>query len=122
MALLGRLLLDPRQIPLIAPRLQPADFYGEGNRDIYQAMLRLSQSSRVVDVTTLTAELGDGELVDHLAREVGPGHHAPVDEYVTIIADSVFRRKVIGTLDGVIRRAYEPDRDRGALWRTYRMP
>jgi replicative DNA helicase len=114
-ALLGRLLLEPRHIPLVAPRLQPADFFGEGSREIYEAMLRLSQASRVVDVTTLAAELGGSDLVESLAREVGPGHHAPVDEYVTIIADSAFRRKVIGTLDGVIRRAYEPDRDRGTL-------
>jgi replicative DNA helicase len=114
-ALLGRLLLDPRQITLVAGKLQAVDFLSDGNREIYEAMLSLSQASRVVDVTTLSAELGDPDLVNNLAREVGPGHHAPVEEYVSIIRDSAFRRRVIGTLDGVIRRAYDPERDRASL-------
>lgn len=114
-ALLGRLLLEPRQIPLVAPKLEPSDFYGEGNRRIYAAMVGLSQASRVVDVTTLSAELGDRELVADLAREIGPGHHAPIEEYVEIVLDAAFRRKVVGTLDGVMRRALSQDTDRGAL-------
>jgi replicative DNA helicase len=68
-ALLGRLLLEPRQIILVAPKLQAADFLDEGNRQVYQAMMDLAQDSRVIDVTTLTAELQDGRLDENLAGE-----------------------------------------------------
>ena len=58
-AVLACVLLDPARITEVAASLEPADFAGEANRTIYEAMLRLHSAGKPVDATLLVGELRD---------------------------------------------------------------
>jgi replicative DNA helicase len=107
-ALVARLLVDPDQLPVLAGKLHPEDFYVTQWRQAYEAMQRLSGAGRAIDITTLQDALQDrsGELGQRIA-EVGSSFRAPVDEYAGLIRRDAFRRRLIGALDHVIQRAYE---------------
>lgn len=99
-ALINRLLLDPRQLPLVASRLQPEDIGSSAERNAYRAMLRLQSENRPIDIVTLKAELEDPEELDTLF-ELTVAHHGPVDEYVDIILGAATRRRILGELEKV---------------------
>lgn len=98
-ALVGRLLLEPKLIPLVSGNLKPDDFGVEAYGDYYRGMVQLSSEGRPVDLVTLRAVL-DAEIdIDPL--ELTIGHRGPVEEYAAMIRAAGERRKVIAELDYV---------------------
>ena len=55
-AVLAVLLLDPGRIAEVGRALEPADFAGEANHIIYEAMLRLHSAGKPIDVTLVVGE------------------------------------------------------------------
>ena len=56
-AVLGALLLEPDAWPRVHARLSPNDFYKEGHRAIFAAMVRLVASGSGLDLVTLSEAL-----------------------------------------------------------------
>lgn len=105
-ALVARLLVDPAQLPVLAGRLDPEDFYVGSWRKAYSAMQKLSATHKVVDIEALRAAIGDD--ADELARRLGEitaAHRAPVEEYAAMVKDFAFRRRLISILSGFVRKA-----------------
>ena len=107
-ALVARLLVDPDQLPILAGKLHPEDFFVVQWRQAYEAMQRLSASGHAIDITTLQDALGErSEELGQRIAEVGSAFRAPVEEYAGLIRRDAFRRRLIGALDHVIQRTYE---------------
>ena len=107
-SLVARLLLDPDQIGLIAGDLLPADFFVEAYRDAYSAMLSLVQQGKPVDVVSLGDSMG--EPVDVL--DLTSAHHAPIEEYVSIIKRKAYQRRMIQKGQALIEAADDGDIER----------
>ena len=110
-ALLARLLVDPAQIAVLSGTLHAEDFYVEAYRNAYRAMQALTSRAMAVDLTTLQRELGSAAPIE--IATLTSAHRAPVEDYARIIGRDAFRRRLIGALDGVMRKAYvEEDRQK----------
>lgn len=99
-ALIGRLLLDPRQLPIVAGTLQPEDFGAEVYGDYFRGMLRLQAEGKPIDILTLKQAL-DGDTIEIDPLELTSGHHGPVEEYAEIIRNASRRRILIRELEHV---------------------
>lgn len=55
-AILGALLFSPEDLPEIARRLRPADFYDRQHRDVFATMLALSEAAKPVSVESVRLE------------------------------------------------------------------
>jgi len=56
-AVLGCVLIEPTVLPRAIEILQPEDFYKDGHRKVYAAMLRLFERSEPADILTVAEEL-----------------------------------------------------------------
>lgn len=106
-ALIARLLIDPKQIPLLADRLAPEDFGDADARAAYSAMKRLAETHTPIDISTINNEAG--RTLDIDVRAVTMGHTAPVEEYANLVANAAWRRRFISTLENSAARAYIED-------------
>lgn len=104
-SLVGRLLLDPRKIPIISARLAPEDFYGGAYRKMYREMVRLAEEGVTVDAVTLGESMG--EEIDVL--EITAGKHGPVEGYADIIKRRARERAVLRVTDRIALAAQEGD-------------
>jgi primary replicative DNA helicase (EC 3.6.1.-) len=68
-SVLGALFLDPGAIYKVARFLRPEDFYLEGHRLIYEAMLNLEEEGRPVDLISVTNWLSDQGVLE---KSAGP--------------------------------------------------
>lgn len=114
-ALVARLLVDPAQLPVLAASLDPNDFYSATWRKAYTGMQMLSRDRRSVDVVSLKALIGDAaDDVSRAVADVTASYRAPLEEYADMIRGYAFRRRLIGSLETVVGKAYATD-DREAL-------
>lgn len=109
-ALVARLLVDPAQLPVIAGLVEPSDFYSPTWRKAYAGMQLLSNERRAVDIVSLQALAGPE--VRELGEKVGEltaGYRAPLEEYASMVRGYAFRRRLIGSLETVVSKAYTLD-------------
>lgn len=101
-ACLGSVLIDSGVLDRIAEVLTgPDDFYREAHREIYAAMLRLSERNFNIDLLTVSHELRDlGKLdgiggpayLDSMVTQVRTSAH--VDSYASIVAQRATERRL----------------------------
>lgn len=109
-AVLAAVLLDPRQLALVAGRLTDRDFYAEKHQLIFRAMLELQLASTEIDLRTLQARLEQRaqlEAIGGLSYLAGLDVDLPdigrVEAYVEIVKERSLRRRLI-TACGQITR------------------
>ena len=68
-AVLGAILLEPVMIPRAIELLAPDEFYKEGHRKIYAAMVRLFERSEPADVLTVAEELKRAGELDEVGGQ-----------------------------------------------------
>ncbi len=92
MSVLGGVLLENEALNRALEHLTTSDFYREGHRKIFAALLSLADKSEPADLVTLTAELkARGELDD-----VGGGDYlATLVDYVPTAANIVYYCKLV---------------------------
>jgi replicative DNA helicase len=101
-AVLAAVLLDPRQLALVAGRLQESDFFTERHQLIYRAMLDLQGENGAIDLRTVQAKLeqrGQFESTGGVAYLAGLDVDLPdigrVEAYVEIVKERSLRRRLI---------------------------
>lgn len=101
-ATLGALLLDEDAISTAIQYLRPDDFYSNGNRRVYKAILHLFNQGRKADIITVIEQLKqEGEL----DKAGGPAYvasltsvvptSANVDYYAKLVQDCSVRRSLL---------------------------
>jgi len=102
MSLLGAVLIDEETLADISEHVKPKDFYDKRHGLIYDAMMRLYEKRKPVDLLTLTEELkkkndietiGGSAYLTELTNYVPTAAHA--EAYAELVAQKAIRRRLI---------------------------
>ena len=102
MSLLGAVLIDEETLADISEHVKPHDFYDKRHGLIYDAMMRLYEKHKPVDLLTLTEELkkkndietiGGSAYLTELTNYVPTAAHA--EAYAELVAQKAIRRRLI---------------------------
>ena len=113
-SILGAILLDNFAYNQAAESLRPDDFSLDSHRRIYSRMMELSETSRPIDLITLTEELGRHKEVEAVGGVAyitsltdGVPRRPNIEHYVRIVKDKAMLRGLIHAANGAIARALE---------------
>lgn len=117
-AILGGILLDPQAYERVADKLTPHAFYIAAHRDIYQAMVRLTEKGKPTDLLAVISWLTDKDL---LARIGGKNKLASliehtvsavnIDALASLVAEKYKRRQLIKAGNEIAQLGYETETD-----------
>jgi replicative DNA helicase len=102
MSLLGAVLIDEETLADISEHVKPKDFYDKRHGLIYDAMMRLFEKHKPVDLLTLTEELkkkndietiGGSAYLTELTNYVPTAAHA--EAYAELVEQKAIRRRLI---------------------------
>lgn len=117
-AVLGALLIDNSAFSTVGDLLRPESFYVEAHQKIFEAIRALHNKHKVIDILTVTNELkvmgylemvGGAFAVASLSGRVASAAH--VEFHARIVAEKFILRELIRVSTGVIKDAYEGQKD-----------
>ncbi len=118
MSILGAILIDDEVLANVSEGLKPYDFYDKRHEQIYDAMFRLFERHKPVDLLTLSDELSKrGELeiiggstyLTELTNYVPTAAHA--EAYADIISQKAVRRRLIKASTDIAEIGYDEERN-----------
>lgn len=113
-SMLGAVLIDSDAIVRIADAVQIDDFYNERHQRIYEAIKKLYEKHRPIDVLTLSNQLKEDGLLDvvggasyltELTNYVPTAAH--VEHYAEIVAQKAIRRRLIKASQEIVGLGYD---------------
>jgi len=117
-SVLGSILLDKEAIIKVADILNPEDFYEDRNGMIYDAMVKLFEKRKPIDIVTLSESL---EIIDQIKVIGGSSYLAELVNstpsaaniiyYAQITRDKAVLRRLIVAADDITQLGYSEDRD-----------
>ncbi len=117
MSLLGAILIDEDVLADVTEEILSRDFYDKRHLTIYEAMLRLFEHRKPVDLLTLTDELkkkkqldeiGGSAYLTELTNYVPTAAHAR--SYAEIVSQKAIRRRLIKASGDISELGYNEDR------------
>ena len=114
MSLLGAVLIDEEVLADITEHVKPKDFYDKRHAIIYDAIMRLYEKNKPVDLLTLTDELkrkkeideiGGSAYLTELTNYVPTAAHA--ESYAEIVAQKAVRRRLIKASGEISELGYD---------------
>jgi len=119
---LGAILMDNKNISLVADRLKVAHFYSPANRLLYETMLSLYEKNKAIDLTTLINEL---TVINILEKAGGTGYIATLEDrviyptnilhYAQIVIDKAQKRELINSAYQILESSYNEEMDASEL-------
>jgi len=115
-SVLGAMLIDSEAAPIVTGILQPAHFYRENHRQIYETMLRLYAKGEPIDLITLSdalaqrgilEQVGDVQYLTLLANMVPSS--AVVDHYAQIVQSKAILRELINAAQQISAACYQQE-------------
>jgi len=115
-SLLGAVLIDEETLADISEHVAAKDFYDKRHASIYDAMMRLYERHKPVDLLTLTDELkkkddleviGGSAYLTELTNYVPTAAHA--EAYAELVAQKAIRRRLIKASGEMSEFAYDED-------------
>lgn len=115
-SLLGAILISDAVMPEILTILKPRDFYDKRHEIIFDAMMRLYDQHKPIDLLTLTTELkskkkikeiGGAPYLTELSNFVPAASHAKA--YADIVERASVRRRLIKAGTEIANKAYDDD-------------
>ncbi|MGH9580981.1 MAG: replicative DNA helicase [Terriglobales bacterium] len=113
-SILGAIMLDNLAYNQAAESLLPEHFFLDSHRRIYHRMMELAESSRPIDLVTLSEELGRGKELESVggaaylsALTDGLPRRSSIEHYVRIVKDKAMLRGLIHAANSAIARALE---------------
>lgn len=113
-SLLGAILIDSDAIVRVADSLDIHDFYEERHQRIYEAIKKLYEKHKPIDILTLSNQLKDDSFLDivggasyltELTNYVPTAAHA--EHYAEIISQKALRRRLIGASQDIVGLGYD---------------
>ncbi|HUD03636.1 MAG TPA: replicative DNA helicase [Patescibacteria group bacterium] len=113
-SLLGAVLIDSDAIVRIADIVHEDDFYDERHQRIFEAVKKLYEKHRPIDVLTLSNQLKDDSFLDiiggaayltELTNYVPTAAH--VEHYAEIVAQKAIRRRLIKASQDIVGLGYD---------------
>ncbi|MFN2442419.1 MAG: replicative DNA helicase [Thermoanaerobaculia bacterium] len=113
-SVLGSILLNPSSLDRVAEKLRVEDFYRDAHRQIFSAMMDLSERSRAIDLLTIKEELARKLRLDEVGGAAyisslvdGIPDIANLDRYAEIVREKSTLRKLILMGNRVIQSALD---------------
>lgn len=115
-SVLGALLIDKDAIALVASFLRPDNFYNDSHRKIFEAMLSLYETSKPIDLVTLTNilkkskdydKVGGASYLSEIASRVPTA--ANIEHYALIVKENFTKRALIQSAGKVSEMAFAED-------------
>jgi len=115
-SLIGAILIDEEVLANVSETIKPHDFYDKRHATIYDAMLRLYEHHKPVDLLTLTDELqrkdelelvGGSAYLSELTNMVPTAAHA--EAYADIVRQKAVRRRLIKASTDIAKLGYDDD-------------
>jgi replicative DNA helicase len=112
-AVLGAIFLEPSSLTLTSEVLIPEDFYRASHQKIFNAMLKLNDMGKAVDLITVTEDLaaaknleevGGVSYLSELAASVPTA--ANVEYYARIVEEKSLLRRLIRTATNIAQEGY----------------
>lgn len=112
-SLLGSVLLDSEVITVIADKISSEDFYDKRHGTIYNAVLRLYEQNKPVDLLTLSSalkdqdeleQIGGSSYLTQLTNAVPTAAHG--EHYADIVAEKAMRRKLIKASEDITSMSF----------------
>lgn len=116
-AVLGAVLLDNLSLGAVIEIIEAGDFYSDGHRKIFAAIIAMSDRNEPVDLITLSNSLKDqkrleqiggraylAELVDNVASA------ANITYYARIVKEKAVKRSLIASASKMLDAAYSPEK------------
>lgn len=116
MSLLGAVLIDEETLADVTEHVKAKDFYDKRHAIIYDAMMRLYEKNKPVDLLTLTDELrrkkeideiGGSAYLTELTNYVPTAAHA--ESYAEIVAQKAVRRRLIKASGDISELGYDEE-------------
>jgi replicative DNA helicase len=116
MSLIGAVLIDEDVLADLSEIVKPRDFYDKRHHTIYDAMLRLFEHHKPVDLLTLTDELkkkkqleevGGSAYLTELTNYVPTAAHAAT--YADMVAQKAVRRRLIRASGDISELGYDEE-------------
>lgn len=116
MSLLGAVLIDEEVLADVSETVDTRDFYDKRHADIYDAMMRLFEHRKPVDLLTLTDELkkkslleevGGSKYLTELTNYVPTAAHAVT--YAEMVAQKAVRRRLIRASSDITELGYNEE-------------
>ena len=116
MSLIGAILIDEEVLADVTDKVHAPDFYDKRHQTIFEAMVRLYEHHRPVDLLTLSDELqrkdelemiGGSSYLTELTNYVPTSAHAGA--YAELIAQRAVRRRLIKASSDIAELGYDED-------------
>jgi len=114
MSLIGAILIDTDAIVRVADSVNITDFYEERHQRIFEAVKKLYERHRPIDVLTLSNQLKDDGFLDvvggatyltELTNYVPTAAH--VEHYAEIVSEKAIRRRLIKASQDIVGIGYD---------------
>ena len=118
MSLLGAVLIDDEILANVSDRLKPHDFYDKRHATVFDAMFRLHERHRPVDLLTLSDELskrdelegvGGSTYLTELTNYVPTAAHA--EAYADMIMQKAVRRRLIKASTDIAELGFDEEKN-----------
>lgn len=125
MSLLGAILIDDEVLASVSDRLKPNDFYDKRHATVYDAMFRLYEHHKPIDLLTLSDELtkkdeleivGGSAYLTELTNYVPTAAHAGA--YADMIAQKAVRRRLIKASTDIAELGFNEEKNIQELLET----
>lgn len=111
-SVLGAILIDKDVIVLISESLSPDEFYNQTNGIIYDAMLRLYDERKPIDIVTLSSHIKkkklrvpiDSAYIASLINVVPTA--ANIDHYANLVKESAIKRNLIHSGTSIVELSF----------------
>jgi len=117
-SVLGAILVHNDAFNLAAQVIEPADFYRDAHRRIFDKMISLNERNHAIDFVTLKEELARGGDLDEVG---GPAYVASladgvpratnIEYYARIVKEKATLRNLIYAANKILSNAYEADQE-----------
>lgn len=121
-AVIGAIFLEPSALTPASEILIPEDFYRAAHQKIFNAMVKLSDQGKAVDLITVTEELAASKIlediggVSYLSEVAGSVPTAAnIEYYANIVAEKSLLRRLIRTATGIAQDGYTREDEVEAL-------
>lgn len=121
-SVLGAMILDKTSINTAVEIIRPEDFYKQSNGEIYSAIINLFNKNEPVDIITLQEELKRRNSLDAIGGVTylanlsgGIATTANTEYYCKIVDEKSTLRKLIGSSNEIIAKAYEDTEEVNAI-------
>lgn len=125
MSLLGAVLIDDEVLANVSDKLKAGDFYDKRHATIYDAMFRLYEHHKPIDLLTLSDELskrdelelvGGSAYLTELTNYVPTAAHA--EAYADMVSQKAVRRRLIKASTDIAELGFDEDKNIQELLET----